>query len=151
MIALVVGCVLSLAAQTGAATTEWVVSDPNTGLAISGFDPVAYFINGAPSLGKEELEYAYAGTVWRFVSNGNRAAFMADPDVYMPRFGGYDPTGVARGLAVAGNPTIWIVIGQRLYLFRTAAGREEFAGDSDQILATADRTWPELRLHELVP
>ena len=37
-------------------------------------------------------------------ASGNRAAFAANPDIYMPRFGGYDPLGVARGVAVAGNP-----------------------------------------------
>ena len=33
------------------------------------------------------------GAIWRFRNEGNRAAFAADPEVYMPRFGGYDPVG----------------------------------------------------------
>ena len=40
-----------------------------------------------------------------------------DPDVYMPQFGGYDPLGVARGVAVAGNPNVWLIAGERLFLF----------------------------------
>ena len=77
--------------------------DRNSGLAISGFDPVAYFIDGAASLGKGEFEASFAGAVWRFRNEGNRGAFMADPDIYMPRFGGYDPIGVARGRGGGGR------------------------------------------------
>src|SRR5262249_25442607 len=66
---------------SGATTTEQVVTDRNTGLAISGFDPVAYFVDGAPLQGKDAFEYAFAGAVWRFRNEGNRGAFIADPDV----------------------------------------------------------------------
>jgi hypothetical protein len=103
-----------------ATTTEQVVTDRNTGLAISGFDPVTYFIDGAPLKGSDELEYAFAGAVWRFRNEGNRGAFIADPEVYMPRYGGYDPLGIARGVAVPGDPRVWLLAGERLYLFYTA-------------------------------
>jgi hypothetical protein len=132
---------LGHAGPTGAATTERVVVDRNSGLAISGFDPVAYFTDAAALQGKGEFEQVVAGAVWRFRSVGNRAAFMADPDVYMPRFGGYDPVDVARGVAVAGNPRLWVISGERLYLFYSEQTRDEFAGDSDRISATADGLW----------
>ena len=83
----------------GAATTERVVVDRHTGLAISGFDPVAYFTDGgAADRAGPSSNSAYAGAVWRFRNEGNRAAFAADPEIYMPRFGGYDPVGVARAV-----------------------------------------------------
>ena len=90
-----------------AATTELIVVDRNSGLAISGFDPVAYFIDGVAMPGKGDFEASFAGAVWRFRNEGNRGAFIADPDTYMPRFGGYDPIGVARGVAVPGDPRLW--------------------------------------------
>jgi hypothetical protein len=135
---------LCLAGPIKAATTERVVIDRNSGLAISGFDPVAYFTDAQPLPGKSEFEQVVAGTVWRFRSTGNRAAFMADPDVYAPRFGGYDPVGVARGVAVAGNPRLWVIRDERLYLFYAPETRDEFAGDGDRMIATADREWPAL-------
>ncbi len=131
-----------LAGPLSAATTERIVIDPNSGLAISGFDPVAYFTDAQALPGKGEFEQVVAGTAWRFRNAGNRAAFMADPDVYAPRFGGYDPVGVARGVAVAGNPLLWIIKDQRLYLFYAPQTRDEFAGDSDHTIATADSEWP---------
>ena len=50
----------------GAATTEWVVVNRYTGLAIDGFDPVAYFVDGAPKAGRAELELRSGGATWRF-------------------------------------------------------------------------------------
>ena len=75
---------------------------------------------------------------------------MADPDVYLPRFGGYDPVGVARGLAVAGNPRLWFIGGERLYLFFSEETRKEFASDSASMTTIADREWPSIQL-KLVP
>jgi hypothetical protein len=125
-----------------AATTEQIVVDPNSGLAISGFDPVVYFIIGAALPGKDRIEHAFAGAVWRFRNEGNRAAFIADPEFYMPRFGGYDPIGVARGVAVPGDPRRFLVASGRLYLFYTAEARETFAGDPERIAAAAEKEWP---------
>ncbi len=108
---------LAGAGPIAAATTERLVVDRNSGLAISGFDPVAYFTDGRALVGKGEFEQSFAGAVWRFRNTGNRAAFVAAPDVYMPRFGGYDPVGLARGVALAGNPELWLVSGERLLPF----------------------------------
>jgi hypothetical protein len=131
-----------------AATTERSVVDRLTGLAISGYDPVAYFVEGRALPGKGEHEYAFAGGVWRFRNPGNRAAFIANPSVYMPRFGGYDPVGLTRGVTVPGNPRVWYVVGERLYLFYSLEAQAVFVLDADRLAATADRKWPSLR-HQL--
>lgn len=127
-----------------AATTERIVVDWHTGLAISGYDPVAFYTEGKPVLGDTDLELSYGGAVWRFRNLGNRAAFAARPDVYMPQFGGYDPVGVARGIAVAGNPTIWLISGERLFLFYDRARLKAFAADAERLTAAADRKWQEV-------
>jgi hypothetical protein len=141
---------LCLAGPLGAATTERIVVDRNSGLAISGFDPVAYFTDARPLPGKSEYEQRVAGGVWRFRSAGNSAAFKADPEVYMPRFGGYDPVGVARGVAVPGNPMLWAISEERLYLFYSEETRAEFTSESDRTIEAAERGWPVL-LPQLVP
>ena len=74
--------------------------------------------------GNAEFELRYGGAIWRFANLGNRAAFVARPDIYMPQYGGYDPVGVARGVAVAGNPNLWLIAGERLFLFYDAAWRQ---------------------------
>ena len=95
--------------SAGAATTELVVINRYTGLAIDGFDPVAYFADAKPQLGRAELELRFGGATWRFHNEGNRAAFAAAPDVYAPRFGGYDPVALARGAPTAGHPELWLI------------------------------------------
>jgi YHS domain-containing protein len=127
-----------------AATTERVVSDTHTGLAINGVDPVAYFTDAAPLVGFAEYEYQYAGVVWRFRNEGNRAAFMAHPEVYMPRFGGYDAVAIGRALVLPGNPQLWAIVGERLYLFHSEEARARFMTRPDEAIALADSKWPAL-------
>jgi hypothetical protein len=141
---------LAVSSAPRAATTERVITDWHTGLAISGFDPVAFFTDAKPLAGSEEFEFRFAGAVWRFCNVGNRDAFAARPDVYMPQFGGYDPVSAARGIAVAGNPEVWVVTGERLYLFYNRAARETFNDDSDRVLTAAVRKWPDI-LRTLTP
>jgi hypothetical protein len=128
-----------------AATTEQLVVDWHTGLAIDGYDPVAFFTDGKPMAGSADFELRYGGAVWRFRNIGNRAAFAAKPEIYMPQFGGYDPIGVVRGVAVAGNPNVWLVAGARLYLFYDRARLEKFVADADRLTADAERRWPDVR------
>jgi YHS domain-containing protein len=127
-----------------AATTERIVVNRHTGLAIGGYDPVAYFTDAEAKLGKPEFEVSEGGAVWRFCNAANQAFFLARPDVYAPQFGGYDPLDVARGVPVAGNPRIWLVVGKRLYLFSRNDSRDAFAADPVQYLQDAVHRWPEL-------
>ncbi len=124
-----------------AATTERVVIDRHTGLAIYGIDPVAYFVDKKPKAGREDFELRYAGAVWRFENEGNRAAFAADPDVYIPQFGGYDPVGVSRGQATPGYPALWVISDQRLYLFYTAEARAAFLVNPAEVIGAAVARW----------
>ena len=127
-----------------ASTTERLVVDRFTGLAIHGYDPVAYFVDGAPVLGLPDFEAWQGGAVWRFHNEGNRADFLAHPEVYGPQYGGYDPVDVARGVTVAGNPLFWVVAGQRLYLFGQESNRDAFAADPARYLDQAEQRWPVL-------
>ena len=126
------------------AVTERIVMDRHTGLALYGVDPVAYFTDGKPLIGKEDFEYRYAGVTWRFGNEGNRAAFAADPEVYMPRFGGYDPAGIARGVARAGYPQLWAIVRSRLYLFYTAEARAAFIADPAAAVSAAEARWADV-------
>ena len=133
-----------------AATTERVVVDRHTGLALYGFDPVAYFTEAKPALGRADLEYRHAGAIWRFRSEGNRGAFVAHPAIYLPRFGGHDPVAIARGVATPGHPQLWLRHADRLFLFHRVESRDAFVVDPDTALAAAEARWPEVQ-KALVP
>jgi YHS domain-containing protein len=131
-----------LAAQ--AATTERVIVSRYSGLAIEGFDPVAYFVDARPVAGLPEFEASEGGAVWRFHNEGNRASFVAHPEIYGPQFGGYDPIDLGRGVTFAGNPRFWLIAGQRLYLFGREENRDTFAADPERFLRAANSRWPQL-------
>jgi len=135
---------LAMTAPGLAGLTQRVVVDWNSGLAIDGYDPVAFFTDGKPETGSGDFEQPYAGALWRFVNGSNRAAFVHRPDIYMPQYGGYDPVGVARGVAVPGNPRVWAIVGERLFLFYDGTQREKFLSNPARYLATSQRRWPDV-------
>ncbi len=110
---------------------DWHTGSRSTATTRSPFSPTASRCRAVA-----DLELRYGGAVWRFSNVGNRAAFAATPNVYMPQYGGYDPVGVARGVAVAGNPNVWLITGQRLFLFYDSARRAEIrrrSGSRDRL------------------
>lgn len=129
---------LVVAASAG----EGVVVDRLTGLAISGYDPVAYFTDRQPAPGDARFETVHQGAVWRFRNEGNRIAFTDHPEIYAPRFGGYDPVEIARKKGVPGHPQIWLVVGTRLYLFVDERNRGRFGREA---LEKAVAHWPAVR------
>ena len=139
---------LAVFAAFAAARPAWPAGDQqievnsHTGLAISGFDPVAYFTERRPRLGRPDFGLTFEGAIGRFENPGNRAAFVGHPEVYRPRFGGYDPVAIARGASVPGHPLVWVVVSERLYLFYDEEARAAFLADPGRFIALATRKWP---------
>lgn len=129
-----------------AATTERIVVDPNSGLAIYGYDPVSYFTDNAAKLGRADLELKHAGAAWRFYNEGNREAFAKHPQVYMPQYGGHDPVAIAGNVARAGHPDVWAIHKGRLFLFYSDDARRQFDADPAHTVIQADANWPQVSL-----
>lgn len=119
---------------------EVMQRDLHTGLAINGIDPVSYRLGAKPRAGRAEYELIHDRFIWRFASQANLEAFRDAPEVYTPAFGGFDPTGVADGVAVESDPSQFAVIGSRLYLFRSSENRQRFLQDAG-LLAQAESRW----------
>ncbi len=126
------------------ALDERIVFDPYTGLSIGGYDPVAYFVSGAAIQGVADYEEVYGDTYWHFATEGNAAAFRASPSVYIPGFGGYAPAAIIRGVAQPGNPTLFAIHRNRLYLFGSEDERRAFLVDPDTMIAAAAAKWPDV-------
>jgi hypothetical protein len=136
---------LTAAAWDRPMAAEPVVFNRYTGLAIDGYDPVSYFVDGTPRLGRPDFELRFGGASWRFVNEGNMAAFAADPDVYAPQFGGHDAIAIVRGAATPGHPSLWLIEESHLYLFYSDEARAAFAKDPESALEAAERYWPAVR------
>ena len=72
-----------------AAETSKTVNTDESGVAIKGFDTVAYFLENRARKGSKEFEYIWQGVRWRFASAAHRELFVANPDKYMPQYGGH--------------------------------------------------------------
>lgn len=140
-IALAALIVAGAAGDRVAALSLDIVTDPHTGFAVDGHDPVAYFVDGAPRRGEQDYEATWRGVAWRFANPGNRDAFLDAPEVYAPAYGGHGLVAMARGDAAEGDPRLWAIHGDRLFLFHSAASQRVFALDPDGFIAQADANW----------
>ena len=122
---------------------EAMQRDLRSGLALNGFDPVAYQVEGRATPGHAEHELLHDGAVWWFASAANLEAFRDAPTVYAPAFAGFDPTGIVAGVAVDTDPRQFAIIGSRLFLFRTSENRRSFV-ENAAMLRLADGNWNEV-------
>ncbi len=85
--------ILLLAVSYAQAQTEQVRKQhfniSKTGLAIEGYDPVAYITEQKAKEGKPEFSNSYKGITYRFANEGNKKLFIANPEKYEPAYGGW--------------------------------------------------------------
>ena len=141
-------CALVLTAAATAipsvAGAEPAVNVDRKGVAIEGYDPVAYFTMSRPVKGKKDHVAAWMGATWRFASAENRDLFQNDPEKYAPRYGGYCAYGVANNYLVKIDPKAWTVYEGRLYLNYSLKVRDQWSEDIPGNIKKADANWPEL-------
>jgi YHS domain-containing protein len=116
-----------------------------SGLALKGYDPVAYFTENKPAKGKAEFTARHEGATYRFASAANRDAFAAAPEKYSPQYGGYCAFGMAAGYKAPIEPDAWTVVDGKLYLNYNQSVRRQWSGDIPGYLRKADANWPQVR------
>jgi YHS domain-containing protein len=114
-------------------------------VALSGYDPVAYFTDGRPEKGSAEYSAAFDDTTYWFKSAEHRALFVADPDHYAPQFAGYCAINVSRGAKQEADPEAWAIADGRLYVFSAKEGVPLFQQQTAAIVDRATGNWPGLR------
>lgn len=121
-----------------------LVNTDDQGLALDGYDPVAFFTLQAAVMGDGGITSAFRGAVYRFSSPENKAAFDAQPDKYAPAYGGFCAMGVAMGQLYTVDIRTWQVVGERLVFNKSQEVREMFDANREANLARADANWPKL-------
>ena len=121
-----------------------VAGDPAPGLAVHGFDVVAYFTEGEPVQGDAQFAVVHKDATYRFASQANLEAFMANPDKFEPAYGGYCAYGVSVGAKFDGDPRYWKIVGGRLYLNLDAGIQQAWLKDIPGAIKKADANWPKL-------
>jgi YHS domain-containing protein len=118
------------------------------GLAIQGYDPVAYFTQGKAVKGAKTHTHLYQGTTYYFASAANKAAFQKDPSQYEPQYGGWCAYAMgAKGEKVSVDPKTFKITGGKLYLFYNRFFNntlEDWNKDEAALKHKADASWQKI-------
>ncbi|KCV82135.1 hypothetical protein ATO10_09828 [Actibacterium atlanticum] len=121
-----------------------------TGYAASGYDVVAYFSLEQSEIGqsqpeaipgKADLTAEYNGAKFAFSSPENLEKFVASPEKYAPQYDGHCAYGVSRGGKVPGNPHLWRIVDDKLYLNITKQVVGFWEEDIPGNLSLAENNW----------
>ncbi|MEQ1809943.1 MAG: YHS domain-containing (seleno)protein [Terricaulis sp.] len=111
-------------------------------VAVSGYDPVAYFTDGRPVRGIEQYRISHQGYEYRFASAEHLAAFRANPARYLPQYGGYCAWAVSQGYTASADPTNWRIVDGKLYLNYNDEVQRRWEADIPGHIRSANANWP---------
>jgi len=126
------------------ATAKDLLNLDGSGVAIQGYDPVAFFTDGRPVKGNPQFQSEYRDAKYYFVSAEHKATFDKEPAKYEPQFGGYCAYGVSRGRKVPIKIEAWQIVNGRLLMQYDLDIKDKFNQDQLGNLRKADQNWPGL-------
>lgn len=138
------GCALLIVPTQSFAKTEPVYTGTFNNIAVSGYDPVAYFLSGRPVKGSSSYKTMYKGAEFRFASAANLAKFKANPAAYAPQYGGYCAWAISQGYTASGDPTVWKIVNGKLYLNYNREVGERWGKDIPGHIRSANINWPKI-------
>lgn len=119
-------------------------TSPFSGLAIHGYDPVAYFEQNEAIPGDREIVYKWNGIEWAFSSEQNRALFQESPQFFVPQYGGYCAYAAAHNAISDVDPIAWQIVDEKLYLNYDHKVQRLWANQLIEFIRLADSNWVEL-------
>ncbi len=132
---------ISVALPAAALAAGFDVNVTTTDLALRGYDPVSYFTDGAPTPGEIDITAEHQGAIYRFASAEHKAMFEADPAKYAPQYGGYCAFGLAQGYKFDGDPQVWKIVDDKLYLNLSPKVSTIWQQDVPGNIENADAKW----------
>jgi len=116
-----------------------------SGLALRGYDPVAYFNGGKPTQGDPRFTPVYAGATNHFASAANRDAFLSSPVKFAPAYGGFCAYGASVNHKADGDPQIWRIVDGRLYVNVSPRASDNWRQDIPGNIRKADANWSQIK------
>lgn len=110
----------------------WGVYNSSSGIALKGYDPVAYFNSKQPTQGDSRFAHDWSGVTWQFSSAENMNLFSENPESYAPKFGGFCSFAVSKGFTADISPDAWYVEGGNLYVFADQNVRDNWVASLDE-------------------
>jgi YHS domain-containing protein len=121
-----------------------LIATDSSGVAIKGYDTVAYFTEGRPVKGKKEFEYVWQDARWWFSSAAHRDMFAVNPERYVPKFGGHCAMGMSMNKKKVADPEAWTIVDGKLYIKYNKAARDRWRKDIPANIKKAEKIWAEL-------
>lgn len=118
---------------------------PAGGIAIKGYDPVAYFKDGTAGRGNEAFTFPWHGLTWQFRTGENRDLFAATPERYAPQYDGYCAWAMTEARTAVTDPEVWRIVDGKLYLNCSRAAYEKWIKDLPGNIKKADENWLKLK------
>lgn len=115
-----------------------------SGVALQGYDPVAFFTDNRPVRGDQQFHTQYHGATYYFASAEHKATFEKEPAKYEPQFGGFCAYGTSRGKTVPIKIEAWQIVNGRLLMQYDLDVKDKFNSDPQGNLNKADKNWPGL-------
>ena len=119
-----------------------IYSNSSTGIAINGYDPVAYFKQSKPVEGHAKFSTKWHGATWHFSSEENKTQFVNAPQKYAPQYGGYCAFAVSYGSTATTVPEAWSIVKGKLYLNNSIGVRSRWKTDIPGYIRKANKNWP---------
>ena len=131
--------------QAGVPGSTSALNVDENGVALRGYDPVAYFLSGKPTRGVDAISASYRGARYLFATAADKKRFVKNPQKYIPQFGGFCSVGTANGQKVDTDPMTGEVVNGKLYLNYNAKVSELFKKDTPGTIDRAERNWPAVK------
>jgi YHS domain-containing protein len=128
-------------AAAGSATPPVSAVNTDNGVALKGYDPVAYFTTGQPTPGLDQYTYRYKGVTYRFGSAENRDRFKASPDAYAPQYGGYCAYAMSINRIADIDPARWAIVDGKLYLNKNRLAHTLWSVNKGGHISDGDQHW----------
>ena len=116
----------------------WGDINSSSGMAIKGYDPVAFYTQDQAVMGVNEFSYQWQQVQWQFVNQKNKQAFIEQPNKYAPQYGGYCSFAVSQGVTADINPQVWHLEDQKLYLFMDEMVKVQWLKEAGREVADAN-------------
>lgn len=111
------------------------------GLALQGYDPVAYFEQSKAVMGQKEISTEFNDATYYFSSEKNKAAFLKNPQHYEPQFGGFCAYGMSNGYEAPVQPEAFTIVDNKLYLNYNLKVKEMWVKEQAARIQKANENW----------
>lgn len=117
----------------------------NSLVGVQGYDLVSYHEKAGPAAGNGNHVAEYNGVTYLFTSDEHKKAFEANPEKYLPQYGGYCAFGASVNKKFVGDPKVWALVDDKLYLNLDKKIQAEWNKDRAGRIKTADANWPNIK------